>query len=148
MASLPFSPGADGLAAVLMVAAFGVIWLLFRFRAARAGVGRGAGFGVAAVLGLFLLLSLVGMVAVIIAGPYVIFGAGLLVGGAWQRNRFLIGWAVAVGGIGVFEGFFGITNRLPASLWAAWEHPAIYLGLATATVLAGTVTWLRENRAA
>jgi hypothetical protein len=44
--------------------------------------------------------------------------------------------------------FFGSTNRLPLSVWAAWEHPAIYLLLAVLTVLAGMATWLRENRAA
>jgi hypothetical protein len=32
-------------------------------------------------------------------------------------------------------------------LWAAWEHPVIYLILAWLTVLAGTAAWLRENRA-
>jgi hypothetical protein len=53
-----------------------------------------------------------------------------------------------IGGTGVFEGFFGITNRLPLSLWATWEHPAIYLILALMTVLAGIVAWLWENRAA
>jgi hypothetical protein len=46
----------------------------------------------------------------------------------------------------VFEGFFGITNRLPLSLWAVWEHPAIFLILALMTVLAGIAAWLRENR--
>jgi hypothetical protein len=40
---------------------------------------------------------------------------------------------------GVFEGFFGTTNRLPSSMWAGWEHPAIYLLLALLTILAGLI---------
>jgi hypothetical protein len=70
----------------------------------------------------------------------------LLVTARWQRSGFLAVWAIVIGGIGVFEGFFGITNRLPLSLWAAWEHPAIFLILALMTVLAGIAAWLRENR--
>jgi hypothetical protein len=99
------------------------------------------------MLGLFLMLTIVGFVALTYAGPFLIFGVGLLVAASWQRNAFLAVWAIVIGGIGVFEGFFGITNRLPVPMWAPWEHPAIYLILALMTVLAGIVAWLRENRA-
>jgi len=138
-------PGGDWLTAVLITVAFAVMWLVFRRRALRGGVGRPAGFGAAAVLGLCFTVS-VGLIAMIFAGPFVVFGAGLLVAGIWQRNRFLAGWAVLIGGTGVFEGFFGITNRLPASVWRDWEHPAIYLVLAMLTVLAGLIARSRENR--
>ena len=82
-----------------------------------------------------------------LTGPFLIFGVGLLVTARWQRSAFLAVWAIVVGGIGVFEGFFGITNRLPLSLWAAWEHSAIFLILALLTVLTGIAAWRRENRA-
>lgn len=52
-----------------------------------------------------------------------------------------------IGGTGVFEGFFGITNRLSSSVWREWEHPAIYLVLALLTVLAGLIARRQENRA-
>jgi hypothetical protein len=138
----------DLLAGLMMTLAFAAIWVVFRLRAARAGVGRGTGFGAASMLGLFLLLTIVGLVALTYAGPFLIFGLGLLMAAVWQRNAFLAVWALVIGGTGVFEGFFGITNRLPLSLWATWEHPAIYLILALMTVLAGIVAWLWENRAA
>lgn len=137
----------DALAGLMITLAFAAIWAVFRFRAARAGVGRGTGFGVASLLGLFLMLTIVGLVALVYAGPFLIFGVGLLVAAVWQRNAFLAAWAVVIGGIGIFEGFFGITNRLPMSLWAQWEHPAIYLILALMTILAGIAAWLRENHA-
>jgi hypothetical protein len=86
----------------------------FRFPATRAGVGRrGAGFGVVPALGLFLLLVIVGFLTMSITGPFLIFGVGLLVTARWQRSAFLAVWAIVIGGIGVLEGFFGITNRLP-----------------------------------
>jgi hypothetical protein len=141
------SGAGDVLAGLMMTLAFAAIWVVFRLRAARAGVGRGTGFGIASMLGLLLMLTIVGLVALAYTGPFLIFGVGLLVAAAWQRNAFLAVWAIVIGGIGVFEGFFGITNRLPPSLWATWEHPAIYLILALMTVLAGIVAWLRENRA-
>jgi hypothetical protein len=141
------SGAGDALAGLMITLAFAVIWAVFRFRTARAGVGRGTGFGVASLLGLFLMLTIVGLVALVYAGPFLIFGVGLLVAAVWQRNAFLPVWAVVIGGIGVFEGFFGITNRLPVSLWAQWEHPAIYLILALMTILAGIAAWLRENHA-
>jgi hypothetical protein len=141
---LPF--GGDWLTGGLITVAFAVMWLVYRRRALRGGVGRPAGFGAATVLGLIFTVSL-GLIAVAVAGPFLVFGLGLLVAGIWQRNRFLIWWAVLAGGIGVFEGFFGITNRLPASVWREWDHPAIYLALALLTVLAGLIARRRENRA-
>lgn len=48
----------------------------------------------------------------------------------------------------MFEGFFGITNRLPMGIWAAWEHPAIYLLLGALTLLAGTIIRALERSAA
>jgi uncharacterized membrane protein len=89
----------------------------------------------------------IGAIAVLFAGPFLVFGLGLLIAGIWQRNRFLTVWAVLVGGIGVFEGFFGITNRLPTSVARPWDHSAIYLALALATVVAGLAARLREDRA-
>jgi hypothetical protein len=115
----------------------------FRFQAGH--IGR-AGFGAAAVLGLCFTMSL-GLIAMAFAGPFLLFGLGLLVAGIWQRNRFLAWWAVLIGGTGVFEGFFGITNRLSSSVWREWEHPAIYLVLALLTVLAGLIARRQENRA-
>ena len=136
-----------GLAWLTIPLAFAAIWVLLRFRATRAGVGRrDTGFGVVPALGLFLLLVIVGFLTILVTGPFLIFSLALLVTARWQRSAFLAVWAIVIGGIGVFEGFFGITNRLPVSLWAAWEHPAIFLILALMTVLAGIAAWLRENR--
>jgi hypothetical protein len=129
---------------LLLTAAFAVLWLMYRRRALRDGVGRPAGFGAAAVLGLILLS--IGLVLLVFMGPFILFGAGLLMVASWQRNAQLAWWAVLAGGLGVFEGFFGITNRLPVSVWRTWEHPAIYLALGILTVLAGLAARLRENQ--
>lgn len=143
-----WSAGMDyGLAWLTIPLALMAIRVVFRFRAARAGVGPGAFSGVVPMLGLFLLLAIVGYMTTFVAGPYWIFGVGLLVTARRQRSAFLAAWAVVAGGTGVLEGFYGITNRLPMSLWAEWEHPAIFLILALLTVLAGIAAWLRENRA-
>ena len=136
--------GGDSFTGLLLTAAFAVLWWTYRRRALRDGVGRPAGFGAATVLGLILLS--VGLVLLVYAGPFILFGAGLLMVASWQRNALLAWWAVLAGGLGVFEGFFGITNRMPFSLWRAWEHPAIYLALGILTVLAGLAARLRENR--
>jgi hypothetical protein len=144
---LPSGVG-DGLAWLTIPLAFAAIWAVFRYPTARAGGGPGSVSGVAPVLGLFLLLVIVSFVTMFVTGPFLIFGIGLLVTARWQRSAFLAVWAVVIGGIGVLEGFFGITNRLPLSLWAAWEHPVLYLILALLTVLAGMAAWRRENRAA
>jgi hypothetical protein len=141
----PAPPWWDWLTSLLITIAFAVMWYVFRRRARRGGVGHSTGFGAAAIVALFLSLPL-GVLATTFAGPYLVFGLGLLIAGIWQHNRFLIGWSVLIGGIGVFEGFFGITNRLPVSLWHEWVHPAIYLVLAGATVLAGLIALARENR--
>src|SRR5450756_431969 len=127
--------GGDWFTGVLVTAAFAVLWWMYRRRAFRDGVGRPAGFGAATVLGLILLS--IGLVLLVLMGPFILFGAGLLMIASWQRNALLAWWAVLAGGLGVFEGFFGITNRLPASVWRIWEHPAIYLALGILTVLAG-----------
>lgn len=134
----------DRFTALLLTAAFGVLWLAYRNRAGRGATGHAAGFGVAAVFGLFLVT--VGFALLVYAGPFVLFGAGLLLAAARQRNMLLAWWAVLAGGLGVFEGFFGITNRLPGSVWRTWEHPAIYLALGVLTVLAGLVARLLGNR--
>jgi len=136
--------GGDWFTGVLVTAAFAVLWWMYRRRAFRDGVGRPAGFGAATVLGLILLS--IGLVLLVLMGPFILFGAGLLMIASWQRNALLAWWAVLAGGLGVFEGFFGITNRLPASVWRIWEHPAIYLALGILTVLAGLAARLRENR--
>lgn len=136
--------GGDWFTGLLLTAAFAVLWWVYRRRAVRDGVGRAAGFGAAAVLGL-VLLSL-GLLLLVFMGPFILFGAGLLMVASWQRNALLAWWAVLAGGLGVFEGFFGITNRLPASVWRTWEHPAIYLALGILTVLAGLAARLRENQ--
>jgi hypothetical protein len=141
------SGAGDGPAWLTIPLAFAAIWVVFRFPAARAGGDPGTVFGVVRVLGLFLLLVIVSFVTMFLTGPFLIFGICLLVTARWQRSAFLAVWAVVIGGIGVLEGFFGITNRLPMSLWAAWEHPVIFLILALLTVLAGIAAWLRENRA-
>jgi hypothetical protein len=148
VASLLPSGVGVGLAWLTIPLAFAAIWAVLRVPAARAEGGPGTGPGVARALGLFLLLVIVGYLTMFLTGPFLIFSLGLLVTARWQRSAFLAVWAVAIGGTGVLEGFFGITNRLPLSLWAAWEHPVIYLGLALLTVLAGVAAWLRENRAA
>jgi hypothetical protein len=142
---LPSGMG-DGLAWLTIPLALAAIWVVFRFPAARARGGPGTVSGAAPMLGLFLLLVIVSFGTMFLTGPFLIFGMGLLVTARWQRSVFLAVWAVVVGGIGVAEGFFGITNRLPLSLWAAWEHPAIYLILALLTALAGVAAWLWESR--
>jgi hypothetical protein len=86
-------------------------------------------------------------VALFAAGPFALLGTGLLIAGVRLRNRFLTIWAAAIGAVGVFEGFFGITNRLPMSVWADWEHPAIFLALGVLTVAAGIVMRAREIEA-
>jgi hypothetical protein len=139
-------PGGDWLTSLLITAAFAVMWLVYRRRALRAGVGRPAGFGAAATVGLCFTVSL-GLIALLFAGPFLVFGLGLLVAGIWQRNSFLVWWAVLIGATGIFEGFFGITNRLPSSVWREWQHPAVYLALALLTILAGLIARTRENRA-
>jgi hypothetical protein len=136
--------GGDWLTGLLLTAAFAVLWWLYRRRARRDGVGRPAGFAAATVLGLILLS--IGLILLVYTGPFLIFGLGLLIVASWQRNALLALWAALAGGLGVFEGFFGITNRLPASMWRIWEHPAIYLALGILTVLAGLAARLRENR--
>jgi hypothetical protein len=136
--------GGDWFTGLLLTAAFAVLWLTYRRRARRDGVGRPAGFGAATVLGLILLS--IGLLLLVYMGPFILFGAGLLMVASWQRNALLAWWAVLAGGLGVFEGFFGITNRLPFSVWRTWEHPAIYLALGILTVLAGLAARLRENQ--
>jgi hypothetical protein len=136
--------GGDWFTALLLTAAFAVLWWTYRRRALRGGVGRPAGFGAATALGLNLIT--VGLVLLVYAGPFILFGSGLLLIATWQRNAVLAWWAVLAGGLGVFEGFFGITNRLPFSLWRGWEHPAIYLALGVLTVLAGLAARRWENQ--
>lgn len=137
--------GDDWFTGLLLTAAFAVLWWVYRRRALRDGVGRPAGFGAATVLGLILTLSF-GLFLLVFMGPFILFGVGLLMVASWQRNALLAWWAVLAGGLGVFEGFFGITNRLPTSVWRTWEHPAIYLALGVLTVLAGLAARLWENR--
>jgi hypothetical protein len=136
--------GGDWFTALLLTMAFAVLWWMYRRRAFRDGVGRPAGFGVATVLGIVTLT--IGLVLLVYMGPFILFGLGLLIVASWQHNALLAWWAVLAGGLGVFEGFFGITNRLPTSVWRAWEHPAIYLALGILTVLAGLAARLREDR--
>jgi hypothetical protein len=136
--------GGDWLTGVLLTAAFAVLWWTYRHRALRGGVGRPAGFGAATALGLILIS--IGLILLQFMGPFILFGPGLLMVASWQRNAVLAWWAVLAGGLGVFEGFFGITNRLPASVWRSWEHPAIYLALGVLTVLASLAARRRENR--
>lgn len=131
--------------AVGLTIGFAVLWLTFRRRADRAGLRRPAGFGNAAIIGVAFCFTPLAL-AVVYAGPFAVLGSGLLTAGVGLRNRFLTIWAAAIGAIGVFEGFFGITNRLPLSLWAEWEHPAIFLALGILTVIAGLVMRVRENQ--
>jgi hypothetical protein len=122
--------------------AFAALWLTFRGRAAARGMQRPPGFGIAAIIGAAATLPPF-LVVVVYAGPFMSFGLGLAVAGVKLRNRTLTYWALGVGAVGVFEGFFGITNRLPLGIWAAWEHPAIYLLLGAITLLAGIIISIR-----
>ena len=132
--------------AALLAIAFASLWLTFWRRAASRGMRRPPGFGIAALIGLLANLPPF-YVAAFVAGPFLIFGLGLAVAGLRLRNRLLTYWALGAGGIGVFEGFFGITNRLPTAIWAEWEHLAIYLLLGALTLLAGLIIAVRERRA-
>ena len=133
-----------GLTAALTIA-FSFLWLTFRTRAARDGMRYQRGFGIAAVIAAIMWLP--PFVAVlVIGGPFALLGPVLLFAGIGLRNYFLVGWAAVLGTLGIFEGYFGITNRLPASLWVSWGHAAIYLGLGVMTVGAGIVARTRENR--
>jgi hypothetical protein len=105
---------------------------------------RPPGFGLAAIIGLAVNLPPL-FVALVYAGPFIVFALGLITVGIKLRNRTLISWGAVVGGIGIFEGFFGITNRLSSSLWADWEHPVIYLLLGVVTFVGGIVVGWREN---
>ena len=132
--------------AFLLAGAFGALWMTFDRRATVHGLERPRGFGTAAIIAL--LASVPPLVLVLFyAGPFAVFGAGLIIAGVRCRNRALAGWGAVAGAVGVFEGFFGITNRLPGSLWAGWEHRAIYLGLGLLTLLAALVARSRELRA-
>jgi hypothetical protein len=130
----------------LLVIAFLVLWLMFWRKAASRGVRRPRGFGTAAIISLAAILPPF-VLAAFYAGPFLSFGIGLAVASLMLRNRVLTYWALGIGSVGVFEGFFGITNRLPTAVWAAWEHPAIYLLLGALTCLAGVVIGVRERRA-
>jgi hypothetical protein len=138
--------GPDGLTAVTLTLAFTVLWLLFWRRAAVRGMRRPPGFGLAAIIGLAANLPPF-FVALVYAGPFIVFALGLIAVGFKLPNRMLISWGTVVGGIGVFEGFFGITNRLSPALWAGWEHPMIYLLLGIVTLLAAIVVSWWENPA-
>lgn len=138
----------DGLTADMLTVAFTALWLLFRRRAALRGMRRPRGFGLAAIIGLAGGLPPFSVVLLIYAGPFIVFALGLVTVGVKLDNVTLTGWGIVVGGIGVFEGFFGITNRLSPSLWAGWEHPVIYLLLGIVTLLGAIVVSWRENRAA
>jgi hypothetical protein len=150
-AAIQLAGGLDGLfadwtAAVALTIVFAGLWLTFRRRATVRGMTCPPGFGIAAIIGLVAVLPPF-FVTVVYAGPFLVFGLGLATAGIKVRNRLLAGWGLAVGGIGVFEGFFGITNRLSISMWASWEHSAIYLLLGILTVIAGIVIRIRETRA-
>jgi hypothetical protein len=132
--------------AVALTIGFAVLWLTFRRRADRAGLRRPPGFGAAAIIGVAFCFTPL-LVALFAAGPFALLGTGLLTAGVRLRNRFLTIWAAAIGAVGVFEGFFGITKRLPTSVWADWEHPAIFLALGVLTVAAGIVMRAREDQA-
>lgn len=138
--------GPDGLTAVMLTLAFAVLWLMFRRRAAVRDLSSPQGYGLAAIIGLAISLPPL-FVVLVYAGPFSVFALGLLAVGIKRRNRALISWATVVGGIGVFEGFFGITNRLSSFLWAGWEHPVIYLLLGVLTLVAGIIVSWREDRA-
>lgn len=140
------SPSGIGLTAALTIA-FSFLWLTFRTRAAERGMRYRRGFGIGAVIAAIMWIPpFVG--ALFIAGPFALLGPVLLVAGIGLSNYFLVGWAAVVGTVGIFEGSFGITNRLPASLWVSWghAHAGIYLGLGVMTVGAGIVARARENR--
>jgi len=136
----------DWLAAALVTVTFAVSWLTFRQRARKRGARYRRGFGLAAVIGLIIILPPTA-IAVFFAGPFAVFGPGLLTAGIALHNRFLAWWGGLVGAVGILEGYFGITNRMTISLWAEWEHPAIFLSLGVLTVTAGVIALWRENRA-
>jgi hypothetical protein len=131
---------------VALTITFAALWLTFRRRAAGHTLKPAPGLGLAAIIGVAIVVTPLALI-LIYAGPFVIFGLGLIAAGLRLGNRFLAGWATVIGAPGVFEGFFGITNRLPYSLWAEWEHAAIYLAPGVLTLLAGLVVRVRENRA-
>lgn len=140
------SIGAAWQMGVALTIAFAAVWLAFRRRAAGHALKSAPGFGLGAIIGVAIVATPLALV-LIYAGPFVIFGLGLIAAGLRLGNRFLAGWAVVIGALGVFEGFSGITNRLPYSLWSPWDHPAIYLALGVLTLLAGVSTRVRENHA-
>lgn len=135
---------ADWPTSVVLTIVFTALWLTFRRRATARGMNRPSGFGIAAIIGLVAVLPPF-FVTIIYAGPFLVFSLGLAAAGLRVRNRLLAGWGLVVGGIGVFEGFFGISNRIGLAFWATWEHPGIYLLLGTLTVIAGILTLVREN---
>ncbi len=136
------------LQSVVIVAGFAIIWLAERRRAATAGVGTGRGFGLAAIVTLILLIIPGGLIASLIAGPFLAFAIGLLIAGMMQGNKVIIWFAAGVGVVGIVNHFHWFTNRLPLSVWRPWEEPAISLLLALLTVAAGLLWWRRESRAA
>lgn len=127
--------GTGWLASMALTLAFAALWLIFRRRAA-AGLRHRAGFGAAAIIGLIACITPFALV-IAVGGPFRLFALGLLAAGLSMGNRFLTAWAVVVGGLGMLESFYGITNRLPLAIWATWEHSAIYLALSALTLAAG-----------
>jgi hypothetical protein len=77
--------------AVMLTIAFAVLWWTFRRRAAAHGMMRSPGFGIAAIIGLVAVLPPF-FVAVLYAGPFIVFGLGLAAAGMKLRNRLLATW--------------------------------------------------------
>ncbi|MFI7589135.1 hypothetical protein ACIB24_18890 [Spongisporangium articulatum] len=130
---------------VVVPLAFTVLWWLRR-RARRGqgmGVSRPAGAAAAGAVTFAVLPPLA--IVLSIGGPFLAAAPGLLLIGLAEKVRALTVWSLTVGLLGVLEGPYWLTNRLPEADYVWWYHHAIMLTLALLTVALGVVARLREG---
>ncbi|MHB1595362.1 MAG: hypothetical protein ACYCO9_16245 [Streptosporangiaceae bacterium] len=125
-------PLSDWVTAMGLTVAFAVLWLTLRRRVSR-DEGRSAGGFVVGVL-LGVVLTVTPFTALLVYGPFVLFGVGLFFGGYKLDDPVLILWAAAIGIAG-----FVVTVH-------PWNQPVIDLVLGLLTVIAGVIAYLWESR--
>jgi hypothetical protein len=145
--------------------AFVIMWALGKANEYTTGVGPGRGDYVAAAGGVFVATQLTFLNRVLFARwatPYrlegiwvLIVGLGLLAVGLVGRAPTLVGWAIAVCGVGAAQFLVGYqlwtTNSfLPGLPGVAQQigppQPYIVIGLGVVLTIAGLLTFARERR--